>query len=335
MKRHLSFLTLAAALLLGACGSRSGHFRLEGRFRNLNQGEFYIYSLDGGINGMDTIKVADGRFSYDTPLEQPATFILVFPNFSEQPVFAEPGSKIDIKGDASHLKEMEISGNQDNELMTKFRLRISDMTPPEVQQAAAEFVEDNPKAVASRYIIQRYFVLTQQPDYDRACKLTELMLKADTADANLVNMHNELKRLRASTPGTTMPDFSTTDINGKAVGRKNLRAKANIVVTWAGWSYESTRMLLTLRSLKATYGNQLAVMGICLDADKKKCKETVERDSAMWPTVCDGQMWQTPLLATLGLSTVPGNIVYDAKGKVVASNLNPERLNEKLKSILK
>ena len=32
------------------------------------------------------------------------TLMIVFPNFTEQPVFAAPGKSVDIKGDASHLK---------------------------------------------------------------------------------------------------------------------------------------------------------------------------------------------------------------------------------------
>ena len=44
-------------LVLMSCGTDSHHFKLDGRLLHLNQGEFYVYSPDGIIDGMDTIKV--------------------------------------------------------------------------------------------------------------------------------------------------------------------------------------------------------------------------------------------------------------------------------------
>ena len=79
--------------MMVACGSKSGNFRLEGRLRNFNQGEFWIYSPDGDMMGFDTIRVRDSRFSYEKELDEPTMMIVVFPNYSEQPIFAEPGAR--------------------------------------------------------------------------------------------------------------------------------------------------------------------------------------------------------------------------------------------------
>ena len=85
LPRPLSFcLALRAAVLacvaatLASCSSDSGRFRIEGRFRNLNRGEFYVYSPDGGIQGRDTIPVVDGRFAYEATITDRATFVLIF-----------------------------------------------------------------------------------------------------------------------------------------------------------------------------------------------------------------------------------------------------------------
>lgn len=90
MRKHLCLLALLS-LLLVSCGTDSKHFKFEGRFLHLNQGEFYLYSEDGAVSGIDTIKVEGGRFAYEMACEAPTTLILVFPNFSRQPIFAEPG----------------------------------------------------------------------------------------------------------------------------------------------------------------------------------------------------------------------------------------------------
>lgn len=326
---------LSLLIFFVACGTESGRFRLEGRFRNLNNGEFYIYSTEKAGNGLDTINVSDGRFAYETDLDDKATFVLLFPNFSEQPIFGESGATVNISGDASHLKEMEITGTDDNELMTKFRQNVNRLTPPEATKEAIRFVNDNPESAVSLYIIQKYFVQTATPDYAQAAKLLAVMGKASPDNLQVQHMLKSMERLEAAAVGQRLPDFNATDINGRRIGRANLSAKVNVVCAWASWSYDSESMLRQLFRLKKEHGDKLAVVGVSLDARQKDCKDVIERDSIQWPTVCDGRMWETPLLATFGMGTVPTNILADKSGKVVARNLNPQQLKEKISQMLK
>ena len=99
-----SSILILLTLIVVSCGVPSGRFRLEGRFRHLNQGEFYVYAPYAINSKLDTIKVADGRFAYECDMVVPTTLVMLFPNFSEQPVFAAPGTKVTISGDASHLR---------------------------------------------------------------------------------------------------------------------------------------------------------------------------------------------------------------------------------------
>ena len=122
---------LVFSLLLVSCGTRSGYFKMEGRFLHMNQGELYVYSPDGGVDGLDTIKIEAGRFAYEKPCSKPSTLIVIFPNYSTQPIFAESGEAVEVKADASHLKEMEVEGTEENELMTKFRKQIANASPPQ------------------------------------------------------------------------------------------------------------------------------------------------------------------------------------------------------------
>lgn len=90
MLRKLLYL-FTAILLLASCGEDSKHFKIEGRLLQMNQGEFYVYSNGAGVEGLDTIKVQGGRFSFEMPCLSPVTLTLVFPNFSETPIFAGTG----------------------------------------------------------------------------------------------------------------------------------------------------------------------------------------------------------------------------------------------------
>ena len=334
MKRQfIAFLSVV--LLLSACGVDGNKFRLSGRLRNMNQGMFWIYSPDGAIEGIDTIKVHEGRFSYETELRVPATFVVIFPNFSEQPVFAEPGEEVDIKGDASHLKEIIIKGTDDNDAMTELRMDLNELMPPEIPVAVSKFINKNPKSRASRYLLQRYFLADPQANMQQAYVLASLMHKEDPDDGQLTKWKKELESLRNGQVNKPLSDFSAKDVKGRSVSPGDLKSKVNVVTVWASWNYQSTDIQRRLQRLKKDHGDKLSVVSVCLDADSKKCRQTIERDSLPWKTVCDGRMWQTPMLSRLGIADVPGNLVTNDKGTIVARNLNPQKLEEKILQMLK
>ena len=326
MKKFIGYILLT--LVVVSCGTESGQFRIKGRLRSFNQGEFYVYSPDGGLAGTDTIKVADGRFSYQTALEGEATFTIIFPNYTELVVFGKSGSTAEISGDASHLKEVEVKGNKANEEMTKFRLSVSEMTPPEAKKAAEDFIRKNPNSIVSHHLLRKYFIATREPDYTKAYTLAKAMTEANKNDAKAVLLTKQLKNLANIKKGSALPYFSAKDINGKTVSRDNLKGKVNVIFAWAGWNYESTGIQRELRKKKKEVGDKLQIVGICIDADTARCKRTIRIDSVQWQTICDRQLWESPTVRQLAISTVPGNIVADDKGKIIAVNATKDKLKE-------
>lgn len=331
----LSLSAFILLLTLVSCGVGSGRFRIEGRFTNLNQGEFYVYSPDGGTDGLDTIKVADGRFAYETALDSKATFIIVFPNYSEQAVFGESGATVKISGDASHLKEMEITGTDDNEKLTDFRLNANRLSPPEVVKAVESFVNENTTSPVSVWLINKYLIQIPQPNYALAWRLAGVMEKADPDNGRVVRLRKQTESLKASATGGRLSDFSVKDIDGHNVKRSTLGGKVNVVSLWASWSYDSQKQARKLKALRKEYGNDLGLLTVCVDARAEDFRKRTERDSIDWPVVCDGKMWDTPLLKMFGLATVPGSVIADGNGKIIARNLNDDQMEQKIKSILK
>lgn len=328
MSRLISFLLLT--LVVVSCGIDSDHFKIEGRLLNLNQGEFYVYSTNGGLDGIDTIKVTGGRFAYEIPCEKAATLILVFPNFSEQPVFARPGKSVEIKADASHLKELTVEGTKDNELMNRFRQQIVSASPPEIVKRAAQFIEDHPASVVSVYLVRKYFITSPTPDYKQALTLIELMMKQQTDNGELNRMYLNVKPLaQMSSNGLRLTAFGYA-INGQLIDKKPLiAAQVTVISVWASWNYESLDIQRVLKRLQNRSRGRLKIVSICVDASRKDCRDILHQDSISWPTICDRQMLQTPVLKQLGLSSVPDNIVFQ-RGRIVARSLDAKKLEERV-----
>lgn len=333
MLKRLLLISLPALFLLASCGEDSKHFKIEGRLLQINQGEFYLYSSDGTISGFDTIKVQGGRFSHEIECDHPTTLTLVFPNFSEQPIFAEPGKTVDIDGDASHLKMLKIKGTDDNELMSDFREQIAASSPPEIKRFAARFIEDHPQSPVSIYLVKKYFIVTPRPDYREAARMLKLMKASQPDNFIISNMLRDTKVLAQSAVGTRLPAFKIKDMKGNTITSNSLTRGLVVICTWASWSYPSTDMLRQLHQIQIDKQKPFKVISICVDANKADCDTYLSVNEIKTPNVFTGEMFNTAPLKILGLQNVPDNIVVK-DGKIVARSLDINSLREKVESLL-
>ena len=328
MKQIFFFLSLFSVLLLTSCGEDSHHFKIEGRLLQMNQGEFYVYSDDGTINGIDTIKVQGGRFAFEMPCEHPATLTIVFPNFSEQPIFAEPGKTATIDGDASHLKMMKIKGSKDNELMTAFRDQISNASPPEIVKYTKQFVHDHADSPVGVWLVKKYFINTPTPDYAGAMELLKEMQAKQPENGALNRLAVSIAQMKNAAIGGSLPAFTAYDINGKMVSSTSLSTGTAVIVTWASWNYNS---LDVLRQLQTLYNNNKAIkiVAFSVDGSRKDCTNFLKMSQITYPVVCTEEMFDTKPLKQLSLLTVPGNIIV-RDGKIIARNVPNQELTNRL-----
>ena len=261
--------------------------------------------------------------------------MIVFPNFSEQPVFAEPGKSVDIKADASHLKELTVKGSKDNELMNSFREQILNVSPPEETRIAEQFIKDNPASVVSVFLVRKYFVAALSPDYAKASQLLSILSKEQPGNGNLARLAQQIKWLKSAGIGSQLPVFTAYDTNGKLISSTSLAsAPVAVITTWSTSVFDSMDLLRELKKRQRSSQGKLKLMSICIDGNKADCKRNLERDSISWPNVCNGDLLADKTLLKLGLIGIPDNIVLK-NGKIVARSLKKNELNSKLDQLLK
>ena len=322
------------APLLAACGVDGKRFRVEGRFLNLNRGEFYVYSTNGLIDGIDTVKLEGGRFTYDIPCEREGTLVMVFPNFSEQPIFAQPGKSVDIEGDASHLKELTVKGTKDNKLMNQFREAIVNASPPQVAKIAAMFAADNPTSLVSVYLVRRYFITTPTPNYKEAERLVKLLLAQQPKNGELNHMQTLISRLAKTSVGAPLPAFQARSTKGEKVSQQPYN-KASVAVfnVWSTTNMQSMEIQRMLKQKVRDSKGKLQVVSLCVDPILRECNDVLQRDSISWPNICDGAMFEGDVAKKLGIYTVPFNILLK-NGKIIARDLDNNQLKEQLDKLL-
>lgn len=327
--KQIAYIVLLA-VALASCGTDSRHFKIDGRLLHLNQGEFYIYSLDGGMEGMDTIKVDAGRFTYEMPCTKPTTMMLIFPNFTEQPIFAQPGKSVDVEGDASHLKELTVKGTDDNELMNGFRKKIASASPPEAAKAAEEFVKANPQSAVGEYLVVKYFIQTPTPDLAKASALIAAMLKEQPKNGFLNRLQRQLSAIGASRKGASVPAFSAYDIDGRSVSDAFLSgAPAAVAFSFATWNFQSMAMLRQLNQLCRDQAGRLKVLAISVDANRKDVKNAIQHDDIAITIICDGDMVEGKAYKALGFGSIPDNILVRS-GSIAGRSLTIDEIKNQL-----
>ena len=329
MKRILPLIFFS--LLFISCRNSNGFFKMEGRLLHMNQGELYLYSSDGVIEGLDTIKVEAGRFAFQIPCEKEGTLVVVFPNFSTQPIFTEPGEEVNVKADASHLREIEVKGTEANELMSDFRKQVASVSPPEERKFAEQFVKDHPESIVSRYIVNRYFILNSTPDYKLALNLIKEMQTAQPDNWELERMKRQLRTMKNATVGLNLPQFTVKTLDGKTITGNELRRNHMVIINvWASWDYNSLEMQRTLN--EAARKGYATVLGISIDASPKDVRRLLKADDIIFENVCDGQMLDGKLLQTLGLTTMPDNIVVK-NGKITERRVTANTIRQRINNL--
>lgn len=298
----------------------------------MNQGQFFVYSPDGAISGIDTIMVQGGRFAYEIPCESEGTIVIVLPNYSEIPVFVEPGKSVDLKADASHIKDIEVTGTDANDRMTKWRKNTSSQSPDGLMKQAEQFIRENPSSIISRWMLRKYFIVTAKPDLKKAKELVKLMSEKNEKEASIVRLSVGLENVPLQV-GDVLPAFTAKDIQGKDVQASQYRVGKTIILVWATWDYDgisiSRRVFRKIEELKAQGKQVPKVLGISIDASAVDAKRTVGNDSTAWSTICDGLMWESPVVKAIGTTKVPDNFVLE-NGKVKACHLGNDELLKQL-----
>ena len=298
----------------------------------MNQGEFYVYSPDGAINDIDTIKVLGGRFAYEIPCESEGTIVIVLPNYTEIPVFVEPGKSVDMTADASHIKDIEVTGTDANERMTEWRKNTSSQSPEGLKKQAEQFIRENPSSIVSRWLLRKHFVVTAMPDLKKAKELVRLMEKSTDKEPSVMRLVVGLENLPLQV-GDVLPAFKAKDLRGNDVLASQYRVGKAVILVWSSWDYEgqsiSRRVLRKIEEMKSQDKQVPKVLGISIDASAVKAKKTIGNDSTAWSTICDGLMWDSPVVKAMGSTRVPDNFILE-NGKVKACHLGAEELLKQL-----
>lgn len=318
MKKILRLICLAPALLaLAACGPEQDRVRFEGKLDNITNADFFVYSEDGAFDGVDTIHIEDGKFVYERKIDSPILLTLLYPNYTQSYVIAEPGQTVKMKGDASKIGEAQITGTEQNELLTEFRQKHVSDPENNRRMAAAQFIRDHAATLAAVAVYRMYFADKNTPDPTAALQLLDVLKKAQPKERAVDYLDNFFRPVFENGVGQTIPDFSAETLDGRTVSAADYRGKRLLVACLGSWQPACRSFMLQLRKRLAKSQTRWECIIVSMDVDREVLRSQLKNDSISFPVICDRKAFESPLVKQLGLHYVPSLMLVDEKGKIL------------------
>lgn len=174
------------------------------------------------------------------------------------------------------------------------------------------------------------------PDYKTISPLFEKFSPAIRQSVPGVAFGERLQKARALGIGSIAPDFVQKDTAGVPVRLSSLRGNYVLLDFWASWCgpcrAENPNVVKAYEAYKS---HGFTVLSVSLDrqGDRQKWLDAIHHDHLEWTHVSDLQYWKNEVAARYGIKAIPQNFLIDPKGKIIASNLRGEALQQTLQKL--
>jgi peroxiredoxin len=136
--------------------------------------------------------------------------------------------------------------------------------------------------------------------------------------------------------GELAPDFTLNDVNDKPVSLSSFRGKYVLVDFWASWCGPCRGENPNVVAAFKKYNNKnFTVLGVSLDENKADWLDAIKEDGLNWTHISDLKGWQTGVVAQYGFDGIPYNVLVDPSGKILATSLRGDDLDQFLSKTLK
>ena len=321
---------LALLCLMASCSKEKNNFTLNGEISGLTSDTLLVYYQVPEFK-LDTIFSKKGIFEYVIELDTTTVFSLIFNSEESLPIFAEKGQSVQVKGSTT---DFEIQGKGDNQLMNDILSLLKETPEQKVKHVVDSLIRTNNYSFTNLYLIDKYYVKDNQPDYKDLEGLIESLGGIIKDTPFLMTLQPKIEKLNSNRT-QSIHSLVGKDRKGQDFKWGNIRDRYVLIDFWASWHPQSVAEQDSLQTvIKELKKEKFLICSVSLDLDKEAWLKASDRDTTQWKQICDFRGWNNPVIKGQEIQELPSNILLDRNKRIIARNIRGKELIDKVKGLI-
>ncbi|TAH24406.1 MAG: AhpC/TSA family protein [Cytophagales bacterium] len=212
-----------------------------------------------------------------------------------------------------------------------------------IKTIAKEFIRQNNASIAIFALIDHF---NFEQDYDFLDSLNQKMTKELPNSKYTKMLSSQFEKIQAYKAqkatannigiGSLAPDFELQTPSGEKIKCSSFRGKYLLLDFWASWCKPCRAENPNVVNAYKKYSNKnFAILSVSLDQEKEAWLKAIETDKMTWNHASDLGGWESAVVPLYNLESIPATYLIDKEGKIIATQLRGEALENKLAEILK
>jgi len=223
----------------------------------------------------------------------------------------------------------------------------------EINTYTKNYINDNILSLVSLVALYQQvgpnvYVLNPTKDIKYFIKVDSSMFSKYPEYEPVVTLHQQVKEFLAGMKGETAtapvseggavaPEISLPTPEGDTIKLSSTRGSVVLLDFWASWCTpcrQENPNLVKAYNLYHKKGFQ--IFQVSLDKTKEAWMKGIKDDQLeKWIHVSDVQYWNSVVVPLYKIESIPSNLLLDKDGRIIASNLRGQQLQEKLAELFK
>ena len=363
----LPFVFISLLFFIGCTSKKEASFTISGAVLNTQENFAILSKIENVLKNktviIDTLNIDEkGFFNAEYYLE-PNIYNLTFDNKKIVKLALNNGQNIVIKG--TNLDSLSVNGSIDTtilnsyeayrkaslkRLVTKIRdsIKILGKENASIEKIIAlrELEVENYKvhlAELTQFIQEKMetsiaiYPTSIRWNGDNLAALEQIVanFKVSHPTSNITSkLEKRIDLLKKTAIGNYVSNIEMPSASNQIMKLNDIKGAVTLIDFWASWCPPCRSESGLLNNLYQTYSVQgFEIYGISLDSKRQRWVDALTKDNRVWTNVSTLEGFKTPVAQEYGISALPTNILINAEGKIIASNIHGKQLKEAIEGL--